>query len=96
MYGKKDDKVDDKNEACFFEKLGPELMERYPQIYKKGILKKAKLRLKNNEIEASFNFLFDGFNVEKLYANFEPKDYKEWKRLQENKSEHVKRSSSAK
>lgn len=63
----------------FFESLGDNLMMRHPKIFKLGILKKAKLQLKNGSVEQSLNTLFDGFNVEKIYGHFEPKDYKAYK-----------------
>lgn len=60
----------------YFNSLGINLSAKNPKIYKQGILKKAFLHLKNNDTEKSYNCMFEGFNVERLFANFNNLDYK--------------------
>ena len=60
----------------YFNSLGVNLASKNPKIFKQGILKKAFLHLKNNDVERSFNTMFEGFNVERLFANFNNHDYK--------------------
>lgn len=66
------------DDKSFFERLGDNLMLRHPRIYKYGIMKRAKNQYQNGEIDQSLSTLFNGFNVMKLFANFENKDHKAW------------------
>jgi hypothetical protein len=70
----------------FFDKLGVNFSTSNPKIYKKGILKKAQLLLKNGKTEESLLMMYEGFNVEKLYAHNEPKNYICWKKRDEIKA----------
>lgn len=54
------------------------MADRFPKKYKNGVLKKAKLQFKMNEIDTSFKTLFEGFNLETIYAHYEPENYKCW------------------
>jgi hypothetical protein len=54
------------NEPSFFDKMGDNFIKSNPKIYKKGILKKSALKLKEGSWDDSFNTLFLAFNVEKL------------------------------
>ena len=63
----------------YFNKLGTNFATSNPKIFKMGIVKKAMLHWKNDKHEESINTLYDGFNVERIFANYLAHDYKAWK-----------------
>ncbi len=57
----------------YIKKLGKDLQKRYPQVYKEGIIKRAKLLIKQERFNDALNILYQGFNVDSLKKHYDPK-----------------------
>lgn len=62
----------------FFTKMGTDLINSNPSIYKKGILKRAQRLMRQGESEQSLSVLLDGFNIAKVLQNFNKAEYAAW------------------
>lgn len=71
----------------FFAKMGTDLINSNPSIYKKGILKRAQRLMRSGESDMSLSILFDGFNLAKVLQHFNKAEYAAW---QNHKSKHDK------
>ena len=59
-------------EKAFCDKLGTDFKKAAPEIYKKGILKKALRKYRNGEYAAAMAELMTAFNITSLKRNFDP------------------------
>lgn len=62
----------------FFTKMGTDLINSNPGIYKKGILKQAQRWMRNGDSERSLNTLREGFNIAKVLQHFNKAEYAAW------------------
>lgn len=62
----------------FFTKMGPDLINSNPGIYKKGILKRAQRLMRAGESDQSLSVLLDGFNIAKVLQHFNKAEYAAW------------------
>lgn len=60
-------------EAQFNDKHGENLKKTHPEIYKKGVLKKAQGEFKKGEFSKSMNTLMQAFKIKSLRMHFDPK-----------------------
>jgi hypothetical protein len=56
---------------AFFAGLGENLKHKYPEVFKQGILKKAKLKFLNNRYGEAIETLQLGFNLESIKCHFD-------------------------
>lgn len=59
-------------EKAFNDKLGVDFQKAAPEIYKKGILKKAVRKYRSGEFKAAMAELVLGFNINSLKRHFDP------------------------
>ena len=62
----------------FFTKMGTDLINSNPEIYKKGILKRAQRLMRAGESDQSLSVLLDGFNIAKVLKHFNNTEYAAW------------------
>ena len=60
----------------FMARHGTNLEKSHPEIYKRGILKRATREYNLGEFDKSYNTLMKGFNIESLKNKFDPQWYK--------------------
>jgi hypothetical protein len=62
----------------FVAKMGTDLINSDPSIYKKGILKRAQRLMRSGDSDTSLSILFDGFNLAKVLQHFNKAEYAAW------------------
>lgn len=72
--------------------MGDNFIKSNPKIFKRGVLKKAQLRLKNGLRNESYICMFDGFNVVKLFASFSNKEYNLWQESRGHVTDNMKKA----
>ena len=70
---KKEGFLDEPDTETFTIKLGKNFETSHPEVYKGGILKRAKLKFMNGLYDEAMNTLCDGFNVESIKKRYNPK-----------------------
>ena len=60
------------SEQVFLDKLGTDFSKAHPEVFKRGILKKATLQYSRGEFEVALNTLMKGFKISSLRSHFEP------------------------
>ena len=65
--------TDEPDPEAYFKKLGKNFESSHPEVYKMGILKRAKLMYMEGKFEDSMNALYQGFNIESIKKRFDPK-----------------------
>jgi hypothetical protein len=63
---KKEGYTDEPDPEKYFKNLGTNFAKSHPEVYKSGVLKRARLKFMNGKYEEAMNTLFTGFNVESL------------------------------
>lgn len=58
---------------AYFSKLGKNFETSHPEVYKAGVLKRAKLKYMQGKYEEAMNTLCEGFNIESIRRRFDPK-----------------------
>lgn len=71
---RKDGLLDEPDPEAYMKKLGQNFEKSHPEVYKAGVLKRAKLMYKEGKFEEALKRLYDGFNVESIRRRFNP-DY---------------------
>lgn len=57
---------------AYFSKLGKNFESSHPEVYKLGVLKRAKLKYSQGKYEEAMNILCDGFNIDSIKKRFDP------------------------
>ena len=57
---------------AYFKKLGKNFETSHPEVYKAGVLKRAKLEYKMGKFDKSMNSLYEGFNIESIKKRYDP------------------------
>ena len=70
---RKDGFLDEADPEEFVKKLGQNFEKSHPEVYKLGVLKRAKLMAKEGKFDAALNRLYEGFNVESIKKRYDPK-----------------------
>lgn len=76
--------TDDRDEYSwknFMVKHGKNLENSHPEIYKRGILKRATREYNEGDFNTAYNTLAEGFNIVAIQNKFDP----EWKKRKEEK-----------
>lgn len=63
---------DEPDPEAFFNKLGKNFEKSHPEVYKAGVVKRAKLKCMQGKFEEAMNALCEGFNIESLKKRFDP------------------------
>ena len=58
---------------AYFKKLGKNFESSHPEVYKKGVLKRAILKHGMGKFEDAMNTLCEGFNIDSIKKRFDPK-----------------------
>jgi len=72
-------------EAAFCEKYGTNLSKKHPEVYKLGVLKKAKHKYRNGEFKKAMDTLATAFKFIDLRRHFEPNFLENQKKKEETK-----------
>ena len=70
---RKDGLLDEADPEEFVKKLGQNFEKSHPEVYKLGVLKRAKLMAKEGKFEDALKRLYEGFNVESIKKRYDPK-----------------------
>jgi hypothetical protein len=70
---RKDGLLDEPDPEEFVKKLGQNFEKSHPEVYKQGVLKRAKLMAKEGKFDDALKRLYDGFNVESIKKRYDPK-----------------------
>lgn len=57
---------------AYYNKLGKNFEQSHPEVYKAGILKRAKLKYSQGKYEEAMNTLQEGFNIDSLKRRYNP------------------------
>lgn len=69
---RKDGLIDEADPELFVKKLGQNFEKSHPEVYKAGVLKRAKLMYKEGRFDDALKRLYDGFNVESIKKHYDP------------------------
>jgi hypothetical protein len=64
--------TDDPDPEIYFKKLGKNFESSHPEVYKAGVLKRAKLKNSQGKYEEAMNTLCEGFNIDSIKKRFDP------------------------
>jgi hypothetical protein len=64
---------DEADSEEFVKKLGQNFEKSNPEVYKIGVLKRAKLMAKEGKFDNALKRLYEGFNVESIKKHYDPK-----------------------
>lgn len=64
--------LDEPDPEAYFKKLGKNFESSHPEVYKAGVLKRAKLKYLQGKYEDAMNALYDGFNIDSIKKRFDP------------------------
>jgi hypothetical protein len=70
---KEEDLIVEADSEEFVKKLGVNFEKSNPEVYKIGVLKRAKLMAKEGKFDNALKRLYDGFNVESIKKHLDPK-----------------------
>lgn len=56
---------------AYFNKLGTNFQKSNPDVFKAGVLKRARMKFMNGKYDDAMNTLFQGFNVESLKKKYD-------------------------
>lgn len=70
---------------AFFLKLGKNFERSHPEVYKAGVLKRARLKYTQGKYEESMNTLAEGFNIASIRRYFDPVYREKWHKQQREK-----------
>jgi hypothetical protein len=57
----------------YVKKLGKDFITSHPEVYKAGVLKKAKVVYKKGLLEQALNIMYEGFNIDSIRKRYDPK-----------------------
>jgi len=69
---RKDGLFDEPDPEAYVKKLGNNFEKSHPEVYKVGVLKRAKLMYKEGKYDDALKRLYDGFNVESIKKRYDP------------------------
>ena len=69
---RKDGLLDEPDPEEFVKKLGANFEKSHPEVYKLGVLKRAKLMAKEGRFDDALKRLYEGFNVESIKKRYDP------------------------
>jgi hypothetical protein len=69
---RKEGYTDEPDPEAYFSKLGKNFESSHPEVYKLGILKRAKLKYSQGKYEDAINILYDGFNIDSIKKRYDP------------------------
>lgn len=64
--------VEEPDPEAYFSKLGTNFETSHPEVYKLGVLRRARLKYSQGKYEEAMNILYDGFNVDSIKRRFDP------------------------
>jgi hypothetical protein len=64
--------TDEPDPEAYFKKLGKNFETSHPEVYKAGVLKRAKLKFREGKFEDAMNTLYDGFNIDSIKKRYDP------------------------
>lgn len=90
--------TDEPDPEAYFQKLGKNFETSHPEVYKLGILKRAKLKYMQGKYEDAMNILCDGFNIESIKKRYDPNYMKRFMAevLLKKKEDRIKKDQEAK
>ena len=85
--------LDEPDPEAYFTKLGKNFESSHPEVYKAGILKRAKLKYSQGKYEEAMNQLCDGFNIDSIKKRYDPNYMKRFmaELLLKKKNERLKK-----
>jgi hypothetical protein len=94
---KKDGLLDEPDPEEFVKKLGNNFEKSHPEVYKLGVLKRAKLMAKEGKFDDALKRLYEGFNVESIKKRYDPHYMKRFfaEQLLKEKAKRKSRETSA-
>lgn len=76
---KKEGFLNEPDPESYFQKLGKNFETSHPEVYKAGVLKRAKFKFDEGKFDESMNTLYEGFNIDSIKRRFDEK-YREKQR----------------
>jgi len=70
---RQEDVVEEPDPEAYFNKLGKNFETSHPEVYKAGVLKRARLKYMQGKYEEAMNTLSEGFNINSIKKRFDPK-----------------------
>jgi hypothetical protein len=70
--------IKDPEPDAFFLKLGKNFEKSHPEVYKAGVLKRAKLKYLQGKYEEAMNTLSEGFNINSIRRYFDTAFREKW------------------
>ena len=69
---RKDGLIDEADPEGYVKKHGANFEKSHPEVYKKGVLKRAILMFKEGKYDDALKRLYDGFNVDSIKKRYDP------------------------